>query len=424
MIRALAPRQDHMGGQQNLGSGLVTAGAGRVSHGREPRRDQSGAPLDTLARIARQQALTMLLPRLRPALRRRQDREVVVLIPAHNEEAVIGATLAGLRKQTRPPDWAVVVCDNCTDKTPELAVRGGAEIFRTVGNKKKKAGALNQALGRLLPMLRSLDVILVVDADTTIVPGFIEAALREIDAGAGACGGVFYGEDGGGLLGIFQRAEYCRYARQLDRSRGEARVLTGTASAFTVEAMRSLASARSSGSLPGGGSQADEPVVYTYGSLTEDGEVTLALKSLGFRCVSPGKCKVTTEIMTSVSAWWNQRTRWQRGALEDLRTYGWTRVTGPYILRQCAMGLCVAMFALYLAYSTATITLYGYHTNAFWIGITGLFIAERVITVRRASWREVTVAALIFPELVYDALQHAVWLWCVAGWLFRTRTKW
>lgn len=106
MIRTLAPRQNHMGRQQNLGSGVVHAGTGRVSHGREPRRDQSGASLDTLARIARQQALTMLLPRLRPALRRRQDREVVVFIPAHNEEVVIGATLAGLRKQTRPPDWA------------------------------------------------------------------------------------------------------------------------------------------------------------------------------------------------------------------------------------------------------------------------------------------------------------------------------
>jgi biofilm PGA synthesis N-glycosyltransferase PgaC len=380
--------------------------------------------LRLLERIALKQAppVTMLLPRLRPA--RLQRREVIVLIPAHNEEDVIEGTLAGLMKQTRPPDWLVVVCDNCTDRTADLAIAGGAEIFRTVRNKKKKAGALNQAIGRILPLLRPTDVVVVVDADTTIAPGFLEAAVREIEAGAGACGGVFYGEDGGGLLGVFQRAEYCRYARQLARGKGEARVLTGTGSAFTVEAMSCLAAARASGELPGGGSQEGEPIVYTYASLTEDGEVTLALKSLGFRCVSPGECKVTTEIMTSLPAWWKQRTRWQRGALEDLRAYGWTSVTRGYILRQIAMGLCVAMFALYISYAAWTTSAYGYHTNDFWLGISFLFVVERVVTVRRAGWQEKLTATLVFPELCYDALQHAVWLWCVAGTLLRTRTEW
>ena len=364
----------------------------------------------------------MLLPRLRPARRRR--REVVVLIPAHNEEDVISATLAGLMKQTRPPDWMVVICDNCTDRTADLAASAGAKIFHTSGNKRKKAGALNQALGRLLPMLRSTDIVVVVDADTTLSPGFVAAAVREIEAGAGACGGVFYGEEGGALLGIIPIAQSSRYARQLDRSKKQARVLTGTGSAFTVNAMRSLASARALGQLPGGGAQESEPVLYTYGSLTEDGEVTLALKTLGFRCVSPGDCKVTTEIMTSLPAWWKQRTRWQRGALEDLRTYGPTRVTLPYMLRQGAMGLSVAAFALYAAYSAVTIALYGYHTNPVWLSLSAFFVIERTVTVSRAGWREKATAALLFPELAYDALQHAVWLWCVTGTLLRTRTDW
>lgn len=363
----------------------------------------------------------MLLPRLRQACHQR--REVIVLVPAHNEEACIEGTLAELNAQSRLPDWVLVVCDNCTDRTAELAELGGAKIFRTTGNTHKKAGALNQALDRLLPSLRPTDVVVVVDADTRLGPLFMQSAEREIDAGAGACGGVFYGEEGGGLLGIFQRAEYARYARQLDRSRGQARVLTGTGSAFTVEAMRSLAAARASGKLPGAEPGMRAPY-YTYASLTEDGEITLAMKTLGFRCVSPGDCTVTTEIMTSLGDWWKQRTRWQRGALEDLRAYGMTRVTLPYMLRQVAMGLSVAAFALYLAYSAVMITMYGYHTNIFWLGLSAFFIIERVITVRRAGWREKTVAALLLPELAYDALQHAVWLWCVTGALLRTRTNW
>ena len=350
-------------------------------------------------------------------------RTVVALIPAHNEEEALPATLAGLMTQSIPPDRVMVVCDNCTDATPDLAELAGAEIFRTQGNRRKKAGALNQALASVLPELGDRDVVLVVDADTAVSERFIETALNEVEEGAGACGGVFYGEPGGGLLGSFQRAEYCRYARQLDRTRRQARVLTGTATAFTAKALRALAEARTSGRLPGVQEGAAAPV-YTMASLTEDGEITLALKTLGFRCVSPGECRVTTEIMTTWKSWWKQRTRWQRGALEDLRTYGITRVTLPYILRQWAMGLSVAVFGLYVVYSLVTIGLYGYHTDVFWLSVSAVFILERVATVRRSGWREMLTAALIFPELFYDAMQHIVWLSCVAGSLLRTRAEW
>lgn len=351
------------------------------------------------------------------------QRRVVALVPAHDEEEAIGGTLVGLMTQSRPPDEVTVVCDNCTDRTPGLAAMAGARVFFTRGNRRKKAGALNQALAAVLPRLGPDDVVLVVDADTVLAPRFVEAALREIGRGAGACGGVFFGGGGGGLLGVFQRAEYHRYARTLVRNRGRARVLTGTASAFTVHALRTLAQARASGRLPGAQPGPVAPV-YTMASLTEDGEITLALKTLGFRCVSPGACAVTTEVMTSLPDWWRQRTRWQRGALEDLRAYGVTRVTLPYMLRQAGMGLSVAVFGLYAVYSLVTIGLYGYHTNALWLSISALFIAERVVTVRRAGWREIVTAALVFPELFYDALQHAVWLRCVAGALLRTRTNW
>jgi biofilm PGA synthesis N-glycosyltransferase PgaC len=349
---------------------------------------------------------------------------VIAFVPAHNEEDRITATLSRLLEgQTRPPDWVVAVCDNCTDRTAQVAESLGAKIMHTNGNTWKKAGALNQAIGRSLPWLQATDVILVVDADTELGPNFIAAALREINAGAGACGGVFYGEDGGGLLGTFQRAEYARYARQLARSQKDARVLTGTGTAFTVEALRALGRARNTRRLPGR-MPGDLAPVYTSASLTEDGEITLALKTLGFRCVSPGDCTVTTEVMTSLPAWWKQRTRWTRGALEDLRTYGRTSVTWPYILRQCAMGLSVLAFALYIGYALAMITMFGYHTNVFWLGVSAFFVFERVWTVRRAGWREKITAALVLPELVYDALQHAVWLWCVSGTLLRTRTEW
>ena len=74
-----------------------------------------------------------------------------VLIPAHDEEAVLAFTLQSLAEQTRPPDRVVVIADNCTDATVEVARTHGVEVYETVGNTEKKAGALNQQLARSSP---------------------------------------------------------------------------------------------------------------------------------------------------------------------------------------------------------------------------------------------------------------------------------
>src|SRR5665647_133005 len=59
-----------------------------------------------------------------------------------------------------------------------------------------------------------------------------------------AVGGLFYGEEGFGLLGQFQRNEYIRYSRQISRRRGHVFVLTGTASMFRPAALRAVAKSR------------------------------------------------------------------------------------------------------------------------------------------------------------------------------------
>jgi hypothetical protein len=83
---------------------------------------------------------------------------VTVLVPAHNEEVSLPATLASLREQTRPPERVIVVADNCTDSTVALAEAAGAEVVESVDNTHKKAGALNQVLARLLPTLGDNDL--------------------------------------------------------------------------------------------------------------------------------------------------------------------------------------------------------------------------------------------------------------------------
>jgi poly-beta-1,6-N-acetyl-D-glucosamine synthase len=57
---------------------------------------------------------------------------------------------------------------------------------------------------------------MMMDADTAIDPGLLEAAVRHFTADRAlmAIGGLFHGEEGAGILGPFQRNEYIRYARE------------------------------------------------------------------------------------------------------------------------------------------------------------------------------------------------------------------
>ncbi|WP_404817570.1 glycosyltransferase family 2 protein [Streptomyces resistomycificus] len=160
------------------------------------------------------------------------EPRLAALIPAHNEQDRIAAAIQGLWNQTRPPDLVVVVADNCTDDTALVAEAHGAQVFHTQGNTHKKAGALNQAIAWMLPHLDDRDLLLVQDADTVLNPWFAETARATFNRRVGAVGGVFYGEEGGGFLGLLQRMEFHRYAWELERTGGKAQVLTGTGTMF------------------------------------------------------------------------------------------------------------------------------------------------------------------------------------------------
>ncbi|MGW2768314.1 glycosyltransferase [Streptomyces sp. NPDC001275] len=344
---------------------------------------------------------------------------LAVLIPAHNEQDRVAAAIEGLWRQSRRPDLIVVVADNCTDDTAHIAVAHGAQVFHTQGNTHKKAGALNQAIAWVLPHLDDRDLLLVQDADTVLNPWFAETALATFNRKVGAVGGVFYGEEGGGLLGLLQRMEFHRYAWELERTGGKAQVLTGTGTMFRARVLREVRAARRAGVIGGGNGY------YSLASLTEDDEMTKAVKTLGYRAMSPAGCAVTTEVMPTLGKLWHQRLRWQRGALENLRDYGWTRVTARYFLQQFLMGFGALSFLVYLTFMTTSIALYGPPgLSPVWTSIGLIFVVEKVVSVRRAGPLPMLVALLMIPEMLYDLFQHAVYFSSLWGLLRRSEEKW
>jgi biofilm PGA synthesis N-glycosyltransferase PgaC len=99
---------------------------------------------------------------------------VAVLIPAHNEALVIEESLRSIMALV-PSGNVHVVSDGSTDATVEIARATGARVIETREN-LGKAGALEEAISRF-NLIDRFPVVLLLDADTRVEPGYFAAAL-------------------------------------------------------------------------------------------------------------------------------------------------------------------------------------------------------------------------------------------------------
>jgi cellulose synthase/poly-beta-1,6-N-acetylglucosamine synthase-like glycosyltransferase len=331
---------------------------------------------------------------------------IVVVIPAHDEEAGILAAMASVDNQAREPDRRIVISDNSTDRTVELAAsRPGWEVWETAGNTQRKGGALNQAWDRLSPVLVDEDYVVTMDADTVLDPYFVRYACEKFAAERASgdrLGGVcanFSGLPLDTALGVLQRMEYAR-AEQITRSRrGVAPVLAGAATMFSVEALRAVERMR--GHLY-------EPV------LTEDYELSLALRVNGYMTLAPRLCRARTDLMPTVASLWRQRLRWYRGAFESLRLHGFRRGIRADIGWLAFSLWAAASRWLFLVALTATVLTVGHVSFSPWLLLLFVFASViRMIQVRDAGWKCVVLAGLMVEELYYAFFLEAV-LWRAA----------
>jgi glycosyltransferase involved in cell wall biosynthesis len=108
---------------------------------------------------------------------------VSFVVPAHDEEAVIGGTLAALVGSARAvgrPFEVIVVDDASADRTAEIAREHGARVVRVEHRQIARARNAGARVARA-------DVLVFVDADTAVPPEAIRAALAAL--GRGAVGG-------------------------------------------------------------------------------------------------------------------------------------------------------------------------------------------------------------------------------------------
>lgn len=358
---------------------------------------------------------------------------LTVLVPAHKGGTIPGSStrpqilemLDSLQAQTHPVDRIIILVNNCHDDTPQLAAAAGADVQYVPANPHKKAGALNWWLDAQLAHLADDDLLLVMDADTILQPDFIAKAMHYVARGYHAIGGVFLGKDDRSFVGMLQRNEYARYARDVKRRNGKTLVLTGTATLFTARCLKDVIYGREEGIIPSSATGNEPAQVYDTKALTEDNELTFALLHLGYKIIAPEECGLQTEVMSSWQDLARQRYRWKRGAIENNRHYGLTRYTWNYWRLQLWGQLGIIVTLIYLT-TLAWATLTG-HLDFYWIWIvvTVIYAIERFVTVvARRGVLQGFIGSLLVIEMPYDIFLQLVQLKAIVAASFKTKSSW
>jgi cellulose synthase/poly-beta-1,6-N-acetylglucosamine synthase-like glycosyltransferase len=116
--------------------------------------------------------------------------DFAILIPAHDEEMMLGTLLENLSTLTYPREryTVYVVADNCTDTTAELARKSEqVQVYeRTDQAKRGKGYALQWLMQELEAAHRIHDAYVILDADSIVCPTFLLSMNRELLHGAQA----------------------------------------------------------------------------------------------------------------------------------------------------------------------------------------------------------------------------------------------
>ncbi|MGO1240806.1 MAG: glycosyltransferase, partial [Cellulosimicrobium funkei] len=150
--------------------------------------------------------------------------------------------------------------------------------------------------------------------------------------------------------------------------------------------------------------------VYDVGAITEDSELTLALRTLGYELASPVRMSCTTELMPTCRDLHRQRVRWYKGMLDNLHAYGFTRVTARYVGQQAMLVLSTLMLASLLVLTALTVVAGTFRVVPAWLAVGGVLVLERVVTVWRNGPRGRLLAVLVLPELLYDLFLQAAFV--------------
>jgi cellulose synthase/poly-beta-1,6-N-acetylglucosamine synthase-like glycosyltransferase len=249
--------------------------------------------------------LTVLSAELTPRIPLKRELKFDVIVPAHNESSIITHTIASLKKI----DWPaachriVVVADNCTDDTADLARQSGAEVLERHDTALRGKGyALNFAFNDSAAR-RWADAVVVIDADAEVSSNLLSAIAARLEQGAQAVQ-VHYG--------ILNPSATWR-----------TRLITIAKSAFHSVRSRARERLGLSCGIRGNGWCVTHALLrkvpYQAFSLTEDVEYGIELGIAGYRVHYAEDAHSDAEMVSGEQAARKQRQRWEDGRFQLIR---------------------------------------------------------------------------------------------------------
>ena len=238
------------------------------------------------------------------------QKKFALIIPAHNEEVVIGALVDNLKSLDYPGELydVFVVSDNSTDNTAHVARSHGALVFeRANAEKKGKGYALEWFFRKMFQMPKKYDAIAVFDADNLVDAQFLRHMNNRLCDGAKIVQGYV---DAKNPLDTWVTASFAMSFwvanRMLQLARfnlGLSNYLAGTGFAISVDVLRKTG--------------------WGATSLTEDLEFSLKALLQGHKTTYAFEAIVYDEKPLTFKQAWKQRKRWALGHVELFRTYSW-----------------------------------------------------------------------------------------------------
>ena len=248
------------------------------------------------------QCFLSLVPGRKNSFERESLPRLAVLIPSHNEEAIVSGILQDVKSQVQENDRVIVIADNCVDTTAAVARSHGAEAFeRFDENDRGKAYALRFALEKL--EADPPEVVIIVDADCRISSN----ALAHLSSKAARLdrpvqGSYIFGEQQDGVASN-NASSFTLWFKNHIRPLGSLRLgmpcqLTGSGMAFPWHVIRKVNVANQ--------------------SLAEDTTLGLELAYAGHPPTFCPEARIDGHVPKEWGTLVQQRRRWEQGYLESI----------------------------------------------------------------------------------------------------------
>ena len=237
-----------------------------------------------------------------------KNHKFMAIIPAHNEEKVVGNLIESLKNQTYDKNLydIYVIADNCTDETAKIAKQSGAIVYERFDEAHKTKGyALKWFLKKKIKENADYDAFFVFDADNIVDKNFITNMNKKLCQGEEVVQGY---RDIKNPTDNWITAGYALFYWTMHRFYHLARYNIGL-----------------SPLLNGTGFMVKFDVVKPNGweteTLTEDIEFSLKQIIKGKKLGWATDAIVYDEQPTSFKQSWSQRSRWTVGHMQCLKIY-------------------------------------------------------------------------------------------------------